>query len=76
MPDQRDQKKPGYVIEQAPEDVVAIQAWDQEGKPVMIQVVLCEHRGRKSRIRYVAPRSITILLNEGGADDAVEGSRG
>lgn len=72
-----DERKPGLVLEQTTDDVVAIQAWDRDGRPVMIQVVLDENRTeRRSRVRYIAPKSLPIVLTEGGAKKVMEDHRG
>lgn len=71
------ERKPGLVLEQTTEDVVTIQAWDKDGSPVMIRVVLVENRTeRRSRIRYLVPRALPIVLTEGGAVEAMEDHRG
>lgn len=71
------ERKPGLVIEQSSDDVVAIQAWDEEGNPIVIRVVLAECRtNRLARVRYLAPRSVPIVLTEDGAKQAMEDYRG
>lgn len=67
------ERKPGLVLEQTTDDVVAIQAWDKDGNPVMIRVVLVENRTElRSRVRYLAPKTLPIVLTEGGAKQAME----